>query len=134
MIVEQFPKSVLEKLSSVSDDVSAEEIDAYAKRLEAEGKIHKLLKVLSIWEKQQDQERALRRQFANALKWALFVQIACINLAFIGIALGWLEVDEWVAKTFIIAVFGEVAAMTFTVVRYLFPDNHSSLLEMIKDL
>ena len=90
--------------------------------------------VLSAWKVQQVEERKLRAAYAGRLLWALFVQVGLVNIAFFAIGFGWLEIDEWTARTFIMAVFAEIAGLVLCVVKYLFSKNGNEIFELVKKL
>ena len=110
-----------DKVASVGDPVTSDEIVTYRQLREIEDRSYQLRTIVGAWETQQAQERMLRRSYAGWLLVLLFFQVIVINVVFFLIGLKYLIVEEWLAKTFIIAVFAEIAAMTLVVVRYLFP-------------
>jgi hypothetical protein len=57
-----------------------------------------------------------------------------VNVSFFLIGAGTLQVEEWVANTFIIAVFGEVASLILVIVRYLFPKTGEEFPKIIEGL
>ena len=128
------PQSLKDQVVGVGGKVRAEDIDAYGRLREIEDKSHKLRTVLEAWERQQSEERTLRGSYATKLLIALFVQIGIVDIAFFGIGAGFLEVPEWVANTFIVSVFGEIAAMALIVIKYLFPQVGGDLLALIEKL
>ena len=107
--------------------------DAKNKSEEAR-KDKKLKAVLEAWAKQAKDERELRKLYAKWLIWALFIQAIVVNIAFFFIGFGCLKVDEWTARTFIIAVFSELAAMVFFIVKYLFAQQDKNVLNLIEKL
>lgn len=119
-----FPQFV----EGIGREVTSDDIDTYARLIEIEDTSYTTRTILGAWEKQQTEERALRRTYAKWLLAALFVQIVIINLLFVLLGLGLLSVQKWVATSFIVSVFAEVSSMLFVVVRYLFPVNPKSLL------
>jgi hypothetical protein len=101
---------------------------------EAARKNKKLKEVLGAWSQQAKDERNLRKLYAKLLIGALFFQIALVNLAFFLIGWGYLNVDEWTARTFVIAVFLELSAMVFFIVKYLFAPQDKNILDLIENL
>lgn len=127
----QFSK---DKITDVGKAVSSDDIDTYRQLLEIEDKSYQLRTAIGAWETQQTQERMLRRSYAGWLLVLLFLQVIVINVVFFLIGLEYLVVEQWVAKTFIIAVFAEIAAMTLVVVRYLFPKGASNFPDILNQL
>lgn len=113
---------------------SAELVDAYSKFRDVENTGQKFKIILTAWEVQQKEERNLRRKFALAILIVLLVQIMAINVAFFLIGFKKMEVEKWVATTFIIAVFSEIVSMTLIVLRYLFPKASKELMELVQKL
>jgi len=123
-----------DKVASVGEPVSSDDIDTYRQLREIEDRSYQLRAVVGAWETQQTQERMLRRSYAGWLLLLLFLQVIVINIVFFLIGLKYLIVEEWLAKTFIIAVFAEIAAMTLVVVRYLFPKGASDFRDILEKL
>ena len=86
---------------------------------------------LDKWSQQQDGDRKLRSIYAGVLIAILLVQIVAINIAFFQIGLGKLRVDHWTARVFIMSVFGELAAMVFFIVKYLFRATGDDLVKQV---
>ena len=128
------PDTLKDRVLGVGGEVRPEDVDVYGRLREIEDKSYKLRTVLEAWERQQSEERALRQGYAKKILVALFVQMGLVNVAFFAIGLGWLAVEEWVANTFIMAVFGEIAAMALIVIKYLFPKVGSDVLGLIEKL
>jgi len=117
----------------IGDPVDSDQIDLYKKWSEIENNTYKIKTIVSAWEKQHTDERVMRKGFARAIIIALFIQIAVINIAFFFIGFSLISVPEWVATTFIIAVFTEIISMTMLVLRYLFPRVGSEIIQLIKE-
>lgn len=128
------PETLKNHVLGVGGEVRPEDVDVYGRLREIQDKSYKLRTVLEAWERQQSEERALRQGYAKKILIALFVQMGLVNVAFFAIGLGWLVVEEWVANTFIMAVFGEIAAMGLIVIKYLFPKVGSDVLGLIEKL
>lgn len=73
----------------------------------------------------------IKNKYAPILLKMLSLQLFFINLLFIGYGLGWLKYSEEILKTFINDTFLEIAASVFFIVRYIFTDRISSLIEKI---
>ncbi len=128
------PDNLKSRVLGVGGEVRPEDVDVYGRLLEIEDKSYKLRTVLEAWERQQSEERALRQGYAKKILIALFVQMGLVNIAFFAIGLRWLAVEAWVANTFVMAVFGEIAAMALIVIKYLFPQVGSDALGSIEKL
>ena len=63
---------------------------------------------------------------------ALFLQVAFVNIFLIGLGLGWFKVEQWVANTFVVSVFGEIAGCALIVVKYLFPKAGTELFSILE--
>jgi hypothetical protein len=53
---------------------------------------------------------------------------------FFAIGVHWIEVEQWTANTFIMAAFGEMAGMTFFIIKYLFPKVSADVLTTLEKL
>jgi hypothetical protein len=76
----------------------------------------------------------MRKTYATALLAGLGVQMLLVNAAFFLIGFKLLQVEQWIANTFIMAVFAEIAGMTFFVIKYLFPKVSSDVLATLEKL
>ena len=121
-------------IREVGEPVTSDDVDTYRQLREIEDKSYKLRTVIVAWERQQTEERRLRRCYAGWLLFLLYLQVIVVNTGFFLIGLKYLVIEEWVAKTFIIAVFAEIAAITLVVVRYLFPKGANNLPNIIEKL
>lgn len=118
----------------VGGPVIPADIDSYKELRAADDRSRKLTTILTAWTQQQDQDRALRKTYGKWLLVALFVQTFLINLAFVLIGAKVLVVDQWVAQTFIVSVFAEIAAMVVIIVKYLFPDKSDAIVNILEKL
>ena len=128
------PDSVREKVLSVGTDVTSDDVDTYGRIQEITDKSKKQSTILEAWERQHSEERKLRKTYAQWLLIGLFVQMLLVNAAFLAIGLKWIQVDKWVASAFILAVFSEIASMTFFIIKYLFPKVSSDVLATLEKL
>ena len=135
------PRSILDTFSQfkgqvkeIGSAVTSDDVDTYRQIREIEDKSYKLKIVLDAWKAQKKEERKWRNIYAGVLLGFLFIQIVVVNVSFFLIGAGKLKVEEWVANTFIIAVFGEVASMTLVIVRYLFPKTGEEFPKIIEGL
>ena len=114
------PDSLRAKVEKIGHPVSSEEIDVYGQLTSIRDRSHRLRTLVKAWKDQQTQDRKLREKYANWLMLALAIQAVIVNVAFVLLGVGLLTVEPWTARTFIVAVFGEIAALVLLVVRYLF--------------
>jgi hypothetical protein len=128
------PDALKNRIIGVGGEVRPEDVDVFGRIREIEDKSYKLRTVLDAWERQQSEERALRQGYAKKILIALFVQMGLVNIAFFAVGFRWIAVEPWVANTFIMAVFGEIAAMALIVIKYLFPAVGSDVLSLIEKL
>jgi hypothetical protein len=128
------PASLKDKVIEIGSAVSLQDVATYGQLQEIQDKSFRMRTVVNAWERQQTSERELRSRYAKWLLISLSVQMMFVNVAFFMIGLGYLSVEKWVATTFILTVFGEVAAMTLIVVKYLFPEGASAVLALIERL
>lgn len=106
--------------------------DSSLRKQAADDKSNALQTVLDSWKDQAKEERGLRRTYAMWLIIALFAQTVAVNIAFFLIGWKCLDVDEWTARTFIMAVFSELAAMVFFIVKYLFSRDEKIVAEIMQ--
>ena len=121
-------------VAEIGSAVTSDDIDTYRQIREIEDKSYKLKIELDAWKAQKKEERKWRNIYAGVLLLFLFIQIVIVNVSFFLIVAGTLKVEEWVANTFIIAVFGEVASLTLVIVRYLFPKTGEEFPKIIEGL
>ena len=110
-------------VESIGSPVTNEDVEIYERIRRIEDSSYSLRTVMVAWEKQQTEERNLRSRYAKWLVIVLSLQIVVINIAFFLIGFGWLNIEEWVASSFIVGALLEISSMIFVVVRYLFPTN-----------
>ena len=60
----------------------------------------------------------------------MFAQAVIVNIAFFLIGFGLMKADPGTARVFIIAVFSEIAAMVFFIVKYLFRPGSDEVLKL----
>ena len=90
--------------------------------------------MLAAWKAQQGDEQKFRAIYAGWLLFALFLQLLMANAAFLLLGFGLIHVGRWVAHVFFVGVFGQIAGMAFLILRYLFPERSSDLLELLEKL
>ena len=127
------PDALKAKVRQVGRPVSAEDIDGYGQLRAIADRSHRLRTIVKAWKDQQTQDRELRGEYARWLLVALAVQAVVVNVAFVLLGCGVLNVDPWTARAFILAVFGEIAALVLVVVRYLFVPPDESILRYLDE-
>jgi hypothetical protein len=130
----EVPDVIRDKVLAIGASVSQDEIEVYGRYREIADRSAKLRTILDAWEHQHMEEREMRQKYARWLLIGMFAQMGLVNIAFFAIGAGWLHVDPWVANSFILAVFGEIAGMVLFVVKYLFPKVSSDVLATIEKL
>lgn len=114
---------------------SLNDIEAIERLQHLQDNSFKIRTLINTWERQQTAERQLRKTYAWGVFALLVVQIGAMGVAFFLIGLGYMEVPEWVASAFAVGVFSEITAMTFLILKYLFPNQDSSkILDTIEKL
>ena len=110
-------------IESIGSRVTNEDIAIYERIRRIEDSSYRLRTVVAAWGKQQTEERNLRSRYAKWLVIVLSLQVVVINIAFFLIGFGLINIEEWVASSFIVSALLEISSMIFVVVRYLFPTN-----------
>ena len=90
--------------------------------------------IFSHWKTEADEVRNARKPVAYWLLGAMISQGILADVAFFLLGLGYLQVDEWTARIFIMSVFAELAAMVFFIVKYLFSRTDRDLLNLIEKI
>lgn len=118
-------------VAAVEPPVTAEDVDTFGRLQEIRDRSHWLRSIVHAWKTQQSQDRRMRRHYAIGLLIALAAQIVFVDVVYVLMGLGVLRFDAWTARTFIMAVFAEVAAMVFFIVKYLFRASNDKILELV---
>lgn len=90
-----------------------------------------VFQVVNKWSEQQSSDRSMRTWCAIVLGVIFLLQVAAINTAFFMTGRKMLCVDEWTARVFITAVFSELAAMVFFIVKYLFRSTGDEVIREV---
>ena len=69
--------------------------------------------------------------YATYLIVAMGLQALVINVVFVLMGCGVLTFEAWTARTFIMSVFAEIAAMVLIVVKYLFTPSSEKVLQFL---
>ncbi len=128
---ENLPDPIKKYVRSIGKPVTTEEIDAHAKLQEAKDRSLHLRSVVKAWKDQKTQDRGLRTKYANCLLVVLIFQVVVINVLFILLGSGCIEVEAWTGRIFIMSVFAEISALTLIVVKYLFPTDADRILMLL---
>jgi len=84
--------------------------------------------VVTAWKDERDLDRSLREKYAQATLLGLGVEIVFAIVSFFLIGSGCLKVDQWVANTFFVVVFMQIAAAAHAIIKYLFPAGRSDTM------
>jgi amino acid permease len=117
-------------VEKVGKPVSPQDVDTYGRLKEIHDHSHRTRTIVGAWKKQQTEERAMRRTYATSLLIALGVQAILVNTIYILVGCKILVFDPWTSRTFIMAVFAEIAAMVFWIVKYLFRQTGNEVLQL----
>ena len=115
----------------VGTEVTSEQIDNLGKlqNIQERAKHHRT--IVAAWKSQQDQDRKMRKTYANWLMGTMSVQVFVINVIFVLIGCGVLKFEQWTANTFVMATFAEISGLVLLVVKYLFPATTDRILDLI---
>jgi len=64
---------------------------------------------------------------------ALVIQAAVVNVVFILIGFQVVTFEPWTARTFMMAVFGEITVLILLVVKYLYTPTSDRILDFLDD-
>lgn len=117
-------------VKAVGNPVTSEDVDLHGKLQEIKDRSHWIRSVVAAWKGQQIEDRRMRKQYATCLIILMTAQIIAINLIYVLIGCGKLTYEPWTAKTFIMAVFAEVAALVLLIVKYLFRPTNDKVLDL----
>ncbi len=120
-------------VQDVGNPVSSSDVDSYGKLRQIEDRSHQIRTIVRAWKDQQAQDRMMRERYANYLIVAMGVQALAVNVVFVLIGCGLLTFEPWTAKTFIMAVFAEIAAMVLIIVKYLFTPSSDKVLQFLDE-
>lgn len=94
----------------------------------------KMAVILDSWEKQQSEERRLRKFYATVLLVGVFSQMVFIDVLVCLLGRGVLVLEKWVVSSVIFTVFLEIMGLVAVVIQYLFPKKDGEFLRIIKDM
>lgn len=108
-------------------------MDSYGKLRQIEDRSHQVRTIVKAWKDQQAQDRKMRERYANYLIAAMGLQALVVNVIFVLIGCAVLNFEPWTARTFIMSVFAEMAAMVLIVVKYLFTPSSDKVLQFLSE-
>ena len=97
-------------ISTIGSPVTSDDIDTYER-----------LSHIHSREQGERSDHTLRLVYGLTLLVLLTVQIIAVTVFSFLIGFGLIHIDRWVTTTFVGGTLGEVSAMAFLIVRYLFP-------------
>lgn len=115
----------------VGDPVTSEDIDNLGKLQNIQERTKHHRTIINAWKQQQDQDREMRKLYANWLIGIMSIQVVAINVIFVLIGRGFLKFEPWTVNTFVTATFAEIGALVLLVVKYLFPATTDRILDLI---
>jgi hypothetical protein len=129
----QVPEDLKNLVEDVSNPLALSDVDSYGKLREIQDRSHQIRTIVKAWKDQQIQDRRMRERYANYLIAAMGLQTLVVNVVFVLIGVGMLTFEPWTARTFIMAVFAEIAAMVLIVIKYLFTPSSDKVLQFLHE-
>jgi hypothetical protein len=129
----EVPLSLAAIVDRIEGPVSPADVDIYGKLRNIRDQSHRVRTIVNAWKRQQDEERQLRKDYAQKLIVAMIAQSIFVNVVFFCIGRGWLSYEPWTAKIFIMAVFAQIASMVFFILRYLFRPTADTVLDIASE-
>ncbi|MBI1917274.1 MAG: hypothetical protein HYS12_21450 [Planctomycetes bacterium] len=129
----QVPDTLKNLVQDVGKPVSSSDVDSYGKLRQIQDRSHQIRTIVKAWKDQQAQDRKMRERYAIYLIVAMGVQALVVNVVFVLMGCGVLSFEAWTAKTFIMSVFAEIAAMVLIVVKYLFTPSSEKVLQFLDE-
>jgi hypothetical protein len=129
----QLPDALRALVKDIGRPVTSEDVDTYGRLREIHDRSYRVRVIVKAWKDQQTQDRKMREQYARWLMLAMAVQAVVVNITFVLMGCGVLTFEPWTAKTFIMAVFGEIAALVLLVVKYLYTPSTDKILDYLDD-
>lgn len=116
-------------VKEIGESVSPNEVDAL---LHAHDRSYSIRAIVDAWARQQQEDRNLRRYYANWLVGIITAQLAIIYLVLFLIGFGFLDLDSQTVNVFVVGVFGETAVLGYIVCRYLFSDSSKGTSDILQ--
>jgi hypothetical protein len=98
------------------------EVDRMVQRNQAMTKTHEVL--IGILSSSHHEDIRRRKSYGSKLLWTLIIQLGVLNLIFIMMGFGWLNYSENVLYLFISLTFGEILAVVYFIVKYLYSSDY----------
>lgn len=111
--------------------VEPSDVDALLRLRDSDERLSRLRTLVRAWEEQQREERKLRRTYALLLIIILVLELLAIFVAFFLIGTGQLTPPKWVGEGFLLAAFAQSTGLVLVVVKYLFPERSSDVLQLV---
>lgn len=127
----QVPDNLKGLVEDLGNPVTSSDVDSYGRLKQIEDRSHQVRTIVKAWKDQQIQERAMRERYARYLIAGMGLQALLINVVFILIGANVLSFEPWTSRTFIMAVFADIAGMVLIVVKYLFTRSSDNLLQFL---
>lgn len=127
------PEQLRALVEETESRVLPEDVDVYGRLQEIQDRSLRTRTIIEAWKAQQEQDRQMREQYARWLMIGLAVQAILMNVLFVLMGFGIATFEEWTARTFIVAVFGEIAAMVLLIVRYLYRPTSDKILDLLQE-
>jgi hypothetical protein len=127
----EVPDNLKSLATAIVGPVTSSDVDTYGKLREIEDRSHQVRTIIKAWKDQQTQDRRMREQYARWLMLAMAAQAFIINVVYVLMGCGVLNFEAWTARTFIMAVFGEIAALMLLVVKYLYTPSSEKILSFL---
>lgn len=116
----------------VGPDVRPSDVNDVLRLRESDARLSRLRVVLNAWELQQGQERSLRDTYAKAFLVALAIELALIFAAFFLSGLDIIKSEKWAVEAFLIAALTQTTGLALVIVKYLFPQRSTDLLQLVE--
>lgn len=129
----KIPDNLKDLVQDVGNPVTSSDVDTFGKLRQIEDRSHQVRTLVKAWKDQQTQDRKMRERYATCLIGAMGVQALVVNVVFVLMGCGVLTFEAWTARTFIMSVFAEIAAMVLIVVKYLFTPSSDRVLQFLDE-
>ena len=131
--------SLIVRSSQVSDNEQIqeqvkEESKHIAETWEQQNKTYKLKYVLNIWSTSHKEELNMKRIVAIVIFSLLIFEMILVGIAFFFMGFKLIEIETWVAETFIAGIIIQIFAIATIVVKGLFPQKSTNSLEDLNSM
>lgn len=118
----------------IEESESTTDLDAFIRLRRLDNENYKLKTILSTWKAEQKSERDMREKYVRWLFSLLTCEVFFACMVFLAIGAGEVNVTEWQANTFFVAVFTKITGMVWLVLRYLFPSSGGQTQKLVDKL